>query len=879
MADLLGIGVSGLRAHQEALAVTGQNITNANTPGYSRQRVEVVSQVGSVQAAQFDGAGARVDRVERIADEFAVRQVRTDQALYSQMNAMADQLGQIESVFFGELAGVDQAITQFFDAMHVANASPASMPDRQIVLNQAGALADRFNSVHARLDQQFATVSSLLEANLARVNELAVGIADLNRRIGSLSGGEERGGLNPLLDERDLLLQEMSQYFSVSAVEERSGQVNVFIGKGQPVVLGSQPSLLELDAAGQVTLRTDPNAPSDRVTNLLAGGEVGGLLQFREDVLTQALNRVGALAAAVSNTVNEVQREGLDITGAFGGPLFVDINDDALTSNRVIADIGNRPSNFVEIDVRIDEPLVMTGSDYSLEFSEAEPGAFIIRRTTDDVVVTQGFLRDVDEQSVQFDGLTVTLGAGEFHPGDRFLLTPSRDLARDFSVVLEDPGKLALASPVRLSSQVDNVGNAVLDVGEVRDRNNPFFSEEDSLVPPLQIVFTSDSTYDILDATDPVAPRHLDPPMRGLSFTPGGVNQLLPEPGTMVVSAFGTALGALPDTPTLIANPEPVGNGYPSGTLTLTYRGAEGGNVIDERVVGYPDDASAREIAHILSVESGVQARAVTEIELSELTVDGVGAGFEIVLNGQVFADVDSLEDLAVAINGNASLANRGISATSDGDRLSLTALHGDDLSVHVTGDASEGVTVTSANQDSVRVNGVVGSYRGVTVGGTLVVELQEGVSLTADAPGVFTSTPLAVSADYGFSLEMRGVPTAGDRFDLSFNNDAVLDNRNGLKIAQLADRELIGDPPSTYNSTYASIVLDVGSQQNEANVQRDAARVLLDQSIATRESISGVNLDEEAADLIRLEQAYNASAQVISVARDVFNILFQAVQ
>ena len=274
-----------------------------------------------------------------------------------------------------------------------------------------------------------------------------------------------------------------------------------------------------------------------------------------------------------------------------------------------------------------------------------------------------------------------------------------------------------------------------------------------------------------------------------------------------------------------------------------------------------------------------MQARAVTEIELSELTVDGVGAGFEIVLNGQVFADVDSLEDLAVAINGNASLANRGISATSDGDRLSLTALHGDDLSVHVTGDASEGVTVTSANQDSVRVNGVVGSYRGVTVGGTLVVELQEGVSLTADAPGVFTSTPLAVSADYGFSLEMRGVPTAGDRFDLSFNNDAVLDNRNGLKIAQLADRELIGDPPSTYNSTYASIVLDVGSQQNEANVQRDAARVLLDQSIATRESISGVNLDEEAADLIRLEQAYNASAQVISVARDVFNILFQAVQ
>ena len=440
-----------------------------------------------------------------------------------------------------------------------------------------------------------------------------------------------------------------------------------------------------------------------------------------------------------------------------------------------------------------------------------------------------------------------------------------------------EPG--GLASPVRLSSQADNVGNAVLDVGELRDRDNAFFSADDTLVPPLQIVFTSDSTYDIMDATDPIEPRHLDPPMRGLSYTPGVVNQLLPEPGTTVVSAFGTALSALPDAPALTTDTDPLGNGYPSGTLTLTYRDESGVSLIDERVVGYPAGASAREIAEILSVESGVQARAVTEIELSDLSVDGIGAAFGIALNGQVFTDVETLDDLALAINENSTLANRGISALSDGERLSITALFGDDLSVHVTGDAGEGVTVANDRGDSLRVNGVVGSYRGVTVGGTLVVEMQEGISLTADAPGVFTSTPLAHPADYGFSLEMRGVPNVGDRFDLSFNTDAVSDNRNGLKIAQLASQELIGDPPSTYNNVYASIVLEVGSQQNEANVQRDAAKVLLDQSIATRESISGVNLDEEAADLIRLEQAYNASAQVISVARDVFDVLFQAVQ
>lgn len=879
MSSLLNIGVSGLRAHQEALAVTGQNITNANTPGYSRQRVDIVTQVGSVNSQQFDGAGARSERVIRMADEFAIRQVRTDQALFSQMDAMSEQLRQIESVFFGEIAGIDQAIGEFFDALHVANASPASLPDRQVVLNEANALADRFNSVHARLDQQFATVRSLLEANLERVNELAVGISDLNRRISSIDNEINRGAVNPLLDQRDMLLQEMSQYFSVSVVEDNNGQVNVFIGKGQPVVLGSRASVLDLDEAGQVTLRTDISTQADRVTNALSGGEVGGLIEFRERVLTSVLNQVGALAAAISSTVNEVQAQGVDIDGTFGAPLFTDINDEVFARRRVVADIGNTPGNFVDIQVTIHEPLHMTGSDYSLEFSESEPGAFIVRRTSDNALITQGVLREVDTQSLEFDGITVTLAAGEFYPGDRYLLTPSRNIAQDFSVTLEDPSKLALASPVRLTSVDDNIGDAALDVSGIRDQSHPFFDPAGGLVPPLQIVFTSSSTYDIMDATDPLTLRQLDPPMRGLSYTPGVLNELLPLQGNTAVSALGTALAALPDAGIITTDLDSTGNGYPQGSITLTYTDPEGIGVIDQEVIGYPADSSARQIAEILGAQSGVQARAVTELSLAELTDNGVGAPLEIAINGQVLSGFADLDELASAINANATLGNLGISAKSDGTRLNLTALHGHDVTVHVAGDANEGITVINPQGDQLRLNGVAGAYRAATVGGTLVVEMQQGVTMSADAPGVFTSRPEHRPVDFGFGLVMRGVPAVGDSFSVSFNDDAVSDNRNGLKLAQLASAEHIGEPAVTYNSAYASIVLDIGSRQNEANVQREAARVLLDQSVATRESISGVNLDEEAGNLIRLEQAYNASAQVISVARDVFDVLFDAVR
>ena len=139
--DLFNIGVSGLRAQQAALAVTGQNITNASTPGYSRQRVEISTQTSGTQGSSFQGAGARLSQVERVADAFASNQLRQDTALFGELNMLASQISQVESMLLDETGGLDAAIQNFFGALQTASANPSDIPNRQLVISAADSVA------------------------------------------------------------------------------------------------------------------------------------------------------------------------------------------------------------------------------------------------------------------------------------------------------------------------------------------------------------------------------------------------------------------------------------------------------------------------------------------------------------------------------------------------------------------------------------------------------------------------------------------------------------------------------------------------------------------------------------------------------------------
>ncbi len=534
--------------------------------------------------------------------------------------------------------------------------------------------------------------------------------------------------------------------------------------------------------------------------------------------------------------------------------------------------------------------------------------------------------------------------------------------------------------------------------GAVFDENGPSFAVKGSLTPPLLIHFTSDTSYEVLDNSDPSAPRPLQPPLRNLPYVPGIQNSLLPGAlgQTRVASNGGDVqrivASALPSLGLL-----PVGNGYDAQQVSIANTDANGftqGTQTYQLTAG----SSARDIATALSGLTGVSASGMTTVSMTSIVNNGSGVPLAVVINGQRFSgtDVASLNALADAIANNSTLASLGITARSNGNRLELTSAQGDDLDLHVSGDTADSIGLAGPTGDTLALNGsgvgvaatvsgnvdrsggfdfstggpysfglavdhgpvqtialsgtyasgaalvaalqgaVDGSaigagrlqvgldgaghvqftsqtsgangtietsgltsgspmanalgmtdgsvtgqdyYRAASIGGSVSVSLNADYRLSTDSTtantGVFTATPPAVRADFGYQLTMTGRPRAGDSFVVGFNDGGVSDNANVLAMADIQTQKLFGKDGSLFDA-YANIVESVGARTGQARIDRDASDGLLKQSVSQRESISGVNLDEEAANLIRFEQAYNASARVIAVARDTFNTLFQ---
>lgn len=882
MASLFNIGVSGLRTQQAALAVTGQNITNASTPGYTRQQVDVQAQTAGSRGGDFEGSGTRVERITRVADEFATNQVRVDSALYAELDTLSQQIQQIEGSLLDENGGLDSALQGFFGALQMASNNPGDLPTRQLVLSQAENLAGRFNSLHGRLDEQFGNVVGVLESSAARVNELTRGIGELNYRIASLKSEESTGALNGLLDQREELLKQLSTFVNVTVSKQNDEQINVFIGKGQAIVLGSSASELEITAQGEVALRPDARSERQIITSAIQGGEMGGTLRFRDQVLTPAINQLGRLALTVSAEVNSAHSAGIDLNGEKGGLLFADLNGAEYARLRTVADESNTNPSPGGISIAIDNPAVMPVSDYEIVFEEDNPGAFFVRRTADRQIVHQGTLQGEFPQSFQVDQMTLTLESGDFLPGDVYYLRPLRGAAGSFDVVLDNPSLLALAGPMRVQEAFGNQGDAQVNIGEIFDPDNPALAGSGTLNPPLIVRFTSDTTYEVLDNSDPGNPRPLQPPQRNLPYDAGQLNQLLPtQVGQQSVLFSGTESGALPAQASILAGVGTLSNGYSAQNITLTQRHPDTGAAVRVQTLDITPDSSARAVADRLSSLSGVTATAYTELRITDVVNNAAGTPLSAVINGIDLGPVSSLNALADAVAADPELQALGVQARSDGSTLILTSERGDDLSLQIAGDPTDSVRVEDVRGGSLVLNGAGpgGDYRTITVGGQVTASLAPDLTLSSDSGGLMQSNPVHQRSDLGFSLTMSGSPKAGDSFTVDYNQSGVGDNRNGLHLAGLLSSPLVGDPPVSFAESYGQLVQFVGVQSSQSQINRDAASSLLDQSVARRESISGVNLDEEAANLIRYEQAYNASAQIISVAREIFDTLFSVVR
>lgn len=492
MADLLNIGLSGLAANKTSLSVTGHNITNVNTPGFSRQDTVQATRVPQFSGAGYIGSGTTLVDVRRIYNEFLTTQVRSSTALNSDVQSYLSQINQLDSLLAGSTTGVNPGLQKVFAALQTAAEDPANIPARQLVLSEAEGLAKRFNTVYDRLYDQNEFINKQLFAVTDQVNQLATSIAGFNEAIAVAAANGRQP--NDLLDAREEAVRKLSTFIGVTVVSQDDNSFNLFVGSGQPLVVGSQAARLDVVPGLSDPLRSEVQFVSGQsrqgITSLITGGEMGGLIRYREDVLDTTLNSVGRLALSVTDQINRQLGQGLDLNGQFGNGLFRELNDPQLIGQRSLARLGNSDST-ANLNVLIEDTTQLTTSDYEVEFTSTTN--YTVRRVSDGTNFGPFDITVVP--AAEFDGVSVNVASGTFAAGDRFRIMPTRNAGEYIRADMKRPEELAFAAPLKAQTSPANIGTGVISQPTLTTEINIYdpvaqTNLETSLrnAPPLRIV-------------------------------------------------------------------------------------------------------------------------------------------------------------------------------------------------------------------------------------------------------------------------------------------------------------------------------------------------------------------------------------------------------
>lgn len=661
-------GLSGLNVAQAALVTTGHNTANVNTPGYSRQAAQTASAGGvNMVGVGFFGSGAKVVDVTRSYDQYLASQLNQAQSTNQALSTYYTQISQIDNLLANQQAGLAPQLQTLFTHVQAVANTPADPAARQQLISSSQALANQFRTMDQYLTNLNASVNDQVVGSVDQINTYAEQIASLNKQVAMLSNGTGKQAPNDLLDQRDQLVTELGKLVGTKLVVQDGGQYNVFIGNGQTLVLGDKATKLAAVSSSrdpsQTTVAT-VNAAGNKVEvqeSVLTGGSLGGLLQFRNETLSNAQNSLGRMAIALADTFNAQHRLGVDLNGALGADFFSQAVPGVLANSR--------NTGSLDLSASFSDVAGLTTSDYRVDITNATGPVYTATRLSDNTVFNSSALLPANT----FDGVTLVFAGGPAAVGDSFLIQPTRTGARDLSVLVSDPAKVAAASPIITGNTAGNQGSGAISAGAV------------------------DKSY-------PASPL--------------------------------------------------------AATVTLTYASAT------NELSGFP-----------------------------------VGSA----------------------------------------------------------------VTVTLAN-------GAAKTY-GLAGDGTTYYDLTPPapVQPATGSAGVPFTSGASISFD-GITVNISGNPADGDSFTIGNNTGGVSDGSNALLLGALQNKKTIGGGSASFNDAYGQLVSTVGNKARQIQIANTAQTSLSTQIRAFQQAVSGVNQDEETANLLMYQQMYQANAKVIQTASTMFD-------
>ncbi len=832
MSGILATSLSGLMAAQRSLATVNHNISNVNTEGYSRQRVQQGTNPAMFTGDGFVGQGVNVSNITRSYDQFVNKQLTSSITAFGDVDRYHQLATHVDNIMADPATGMAPAMKRFFNAVNEVADNPSSIPARQVFLSEAGVAVQSFNTMNSRFEEIRALNNSDIGSMVNDINALAKSIAGLNVQIVSELGKSQ--GLrqpNDLKDQQDVLLTKLAEIVSVSVIPQKDGSSSVFIGSGQALVLqGTSAEFTTMQAEfdpskPQIGINT-VNGPMD-ITAQISGGSLAGSLRFRDEVLDPAQQQLGRVAAGLAIEFNAIHEQGYDLNGTAGTALF-SFSDDAVPVMQSSKNSGTAlvTANFQ--DARVN-PLAAAGldfSDFKLEYVNAGGGVdYTLTRIRDNKVINLTANDTVPATGV----FSLSLAATQ----------PAKFAASAFSMAtIISPGTFtpAIADGVVASPRDETLGaftpavsGAPAEVFTMNLDGIAFYTKTSALAGESVVkseldtalaTFLADSanaaSYQVVSgsfATDNLRLRKLD----GTPIVPSFASNFTATPGAFAANTVNIA-GA-PAVPSTV------------GPFTLEVDGLQ------------------------IYTEAAAPGGTVTKAEL------------------------DTAMDIFLSSGPGAGLyAKTGTFANND---LVLSRLNATTSTLAITSNFSG-------------VGSTAGAFSGVLVGKAVIpagidikVDLTSGKTISvgdqfltrptynaAQKMGVNIDDPRKVAAATNIEIDpVTKLPVS------VIKGPMPSDNRNALILANLENKLGMLGGKASFNDAYGQIVSGVGTLTRAAELSSFSQETLLNQAKASRESLAGVNLDEEAANLIRFQQAYQASAQSISVAKSLFDTLIGAVR
>ena len=472
--SLYQTGVSGLLAAQQQLATTGHNISNVNTEGYNRQRAEQNASVGLNNGNNYIGSGTYIQDITRLYDQFSYKEQLLNQSNLGNADSLHARLTQLDQLMSTSGNAAVGSLNNFYQALNGVANNPNDPGLRSIVLSQASILSNDFNELTANFDDMTTAVNGEIEQIASKVSEISKEIAKINETIMHSNGALQTGQPNDLLDKRDQLISELSEYTRVSTVEDTNGVMTVMIGQGTTLVAGITPLTLQVSSgdpdAKQTELRLTSGGSSVALNGSTLGGSLAASFEFRDEHLNQTQIEIDRLAMAISSTLNDSQANGLDLNALQGANIFTDINTVQLQQGRVLAHSTNDPLSTAQAQVTINDVSLLPTDEFEVRF---DAGVYTLYN------LTTGGSENLGAPGTGTPAGTHTPTSPDYGfsfvetgtpiTGDKFSIVPTKNSAALMKTTLTDGNAIAASSAVGVSPSTTNVSDGKVEIVNVID--------------------------------------------------------------------------------------------------------------------------------------------------------------------------------------------------------------------------------------------------------------------------------------------------------------------------------------------------------------------------------------------------------------------------